>query len=141
MSKYDIEELTNKVMEKEVSVQFSIAGSCTDYDFFARMPKEIRGYEVKSALAQMPDDIIEETLKNNNIDIDIVESNKDGNCPYCGHDCEDEYIGIKSRLINEKYYDTVVCTKCRKHFDRVYNMTLVRSQVVKTTKELLKGDK
>lgn len=66
---------------------------------------------------------------------------KNGKCPHCGHDCEDEYIGVKVRLINEKYYDTVKCTRCNRIFDRVYNMVFVQSEPTRSTQELLKGRK
>ncbi len=141
MSKYDVFELTNKIMEKDVKVQFGVAGSCSDYDFFARMPLNIREDEVASAFMQMPDDIIEEIIKDHNIVLDGFKVRKDGHCPHCGHDCEDEYKGIKSRLINELYYDTVQCTKCGRTFDRVYKMVLLTSQTTLPTEKILKGEK
>lgn len=141
MSKYDIEELTSKIMDKDVKVQFDVAGSCTDYNFFVRMPLNIREDEVITALVQMPDDVIEEIMKKNNITLDRFKVRKDGHCPHCGHNCEDEYKGIKSRLINELYYDTVQCSKCGKTFDRVYKMVLLTSQTTLSTKRILKGEK
>lgn len=70
-----------------------------------------------------------------------IKEIEEGNCPHCGHDCQDEYIGISARLINEKYYDTMKCSKCHRKFDRVYSMVLLKSQPTLTTQEILKGEK
>lgn len=56
----DDEQVDFVMSKNNVSFQFAVAGSCTDYDFFERMPDSIRRQEVVNAIVQMPTDIKEE---------------------------------------------------------------------------------
>lgn len=133
--------IVNEIMDKnDILLQFEVAGSCSDYDFFGRMNERIRREEVTNAIEQMPDDILEKVLVNNDIIIKEALPREDGYCPYCGHDCEDEYIQISGRFVNDRYYDQVKCTRCGETFDKVYMMVQLKSQAVKTTNELLREE-
>lgn len=63
--KLSINEQVDFVMStNNIYFQFAVAGSCEDYNFFARMPDNIRRDEVHDAIFQMPEDILE--VKYNN---------------------------------------------------------------------------